>query len=105
VAIFALIVLFDIAAFFGGYLISLTSIHIPIGEFTSGIIQAFSTTDLVVLLIKSAVYGVLVPLICCYYGFKPTTSFQIPIFVSKAVVKTLLVIFIINAVLSVLFYL
>lgn len=105
VAIFSLIVLFDIAAFFGGYVISLTTIFIPIDQFTRGLMQAFSISDLVVTLIKSAVYGILMPLICCYYGFKPVTSFQIPIFVSKAVVRTLLAIFIINAVLSVLFYL
>ena len=105
ISIFTLIALFDIAAFFGGYLISLTSIYIPIGEFSRGIILALSTQDLLVMLIKSTVYGVLVPLICCYYGFKPTTFFHIPIFVSKAVVRTLLVIFLINAVLSALFYL
>ena len=105
VSIFTLIALFDMAAFFGGYLISLTSIYIPIGEFTRGILQALSGTDLLVMLIKSTVYGVLIPLICCYYGFKPTTFFHIPFFVSKAVVRTLLAIFLINAVLSVLFYL
>jgi len=67
--------------------------------------MAFSIDDLVVTAIKSIVYGLLIPLICCYYGFKPTSSFQIPIFVSKAVMTTLLVVFVINAVLSVLFYL
>ncbi|MBP8179337.1 MAG: ABC transporter permease, partial [Spirochaetes bacterium] len=49
-------------------------------------------------------YGILIPLICCYYGLKPRSSYEIPIYVSKAVIRTLLVIFIINAVISVLFY-
>ncbi|MGL4368544.1 MAG: ABC transporter permease, partial [Spirochaetota bacterium] len=90
IAIFSLIVLFDIAAFMGGYLIALTSIYIPLDQFVQGLLFAFSGADLVATVIKSIVYGLLIPLICCYYGFKPTSSFQIPIFVSKAVVTTLL---------------
>ncbi|NMB63860.1 MAG: ABC transporter permease, partial [Spirochaetes bacterium] len=88
----------------GGYLIALTSVYIPMGTFTQTLLDAFTFNDLLVTITKSIIYGVLIPLICCYYGLKPKSSFEIPIFVSKAVIRTLLIIFIINAVISVLFY-
>lgn len=104
VAIFSLIVIFDIMAFFGGYLISLTTVYIPIDIFMETLLDAFSIKDLVITILKSAVYGILIPLICCYYGFMPRSNFQIPIFVSRAVVRTLVILFVINAFISALFY-
>ncbi len=103
-AIFSLIVIFDITAFFGGYLISLTTIYIPASEFVQTLLDAFSFSDLIITILKSAIYGILIPLICCYYGFMPRSDFQIPIFVSRAVVRTLVILFVINAFISALFY-
>ncbi|HPJ14890.1 MAG TPA: ABC transporter permease, partial [Spirochaetota bacterium] len=74
-------------------------------QFLATIINAFSFEDLLITFLKSLMYGILIPLICCYYGFRPTSAFQIPIFVSRAVVRTLLSVFIINALISFLFYL
>jgi len=105
IAIFSLIVIFDIVAFTGGYVIALTSVFIPPGQFAEGLLFAFSVNDLVLTALKSTIYGLLIPMICCYYGLKPTSSFQIPIFVSKAVVRSILIVFIINAFLSAMFYL
>ncbi len=104
VAIFSLIIIFDIVAFFGGYLISLTTVYIPIDIFFGSLLDSFNFSDLIITILKSLIYGILIPLICCYYGFKPESDFQIPIYVSKAVVRTLLILFVINAVVSVLFY-
>lgn len=103
-SIFTLIIIFDVVAFFGGYMIALTTVYIPISTFTQTVLDAFTFDDLLVTITKSVIYGILIPLICCYYGLKPTSSFEIPIFVSKAVIRTLLVIFVINALISVLFY-
>jgi len=105
IAIFSLIVIFDIIAFVGGYVIALTTVFIPLGQFAEGIMLAFSIDDLILTVLKSTIYGLLIPLICCYYGLKPNSSFQIPIFVSKAVVRSILVVFMINALLSAIFYL
>jgi phospholipid/cholesterol/gamma-HCH transport system permease protein len=103
-AIFSLMIIFDMTAFFGGYILSLTTVFIPIDIFFASLIDSFSLADLMITVIKSVVYGILIPVICCYYGFKPETSYQIPIFVSKAVVRTLLILFVINALISALFY-
>lgn len=105
VSIFSLMIIFDIVAFFGGYIISLLTIFIPVDIFAQTILDAFSAVDLVSTLLKSLIYGTLIPLISCYYGFKPKSKFEVPIYVSRAVIRTLSIIFITNALISVVFYL
>ena len=103
-SILSLIVIFDATAFFGGYLISLSTVYIPPDQFMQSLLDAFSFKDLVSALLKSLIYGILIPLIACYYGFQPQSKFEVPIYVSRAVIRTLFSIFIINAVLSAVFY-
>lgn len=103
-SIFSLIIIFDIVAFFGGYMISQSVVYIPADIFVQNLLDSFTLTDLLATVIKSVIYGILIPLICCYYGFMPKSKFEIPIYVSHAVMRTLVIIFIINAVISAMFY-
>ncbi len=105
ISLFSLMILFDVVAFFGGYIISQMTVSIPIDVFFQTLLDAFSLNDLIATLLKSVSYGILIPIICCYYGLKPTSKFEVPIYVSKAVTRTLFTIFIINALISVFFYL
>jgi phospholipid/cholesterol/gamma-HCH transport system permease protein len=104
-SITSLIFIFDIVAFIGGYLISQTVVYIPLDVFAQTLIDSFTFKDIVAALIKSVLFGITVPLICCYYGLKPASKFEIPIYVSKAVIRTLFVAIIVNIVVSLLFYL
>ena len=104
-SILSLIIIFDLVAFVGGYLISRLTVFIPINIFFQALLDSFSMEDLIAMILKSVLFGILVPLICCYYGFRPKSKFEVPIFVSRAVIRTLFVVIIINAVVSVLFYL
>jgi len=101
----SLIFIFDIVAFIGGYIISQTVVYIPMDVFAQTLIDSFTFKDIIAALIKSVLFGITVPLICCYYGLKPTSKFEIPIYVSKAVIRTLFVAIIVNIVVSLLFYL
>ncbi|MCP4130639.1 MAG: ABC transporter permease [bacterium] len=106
ISLFSLMIFFDIVAFFGGYLISqVMTIHIPIDEFARTLMESFSIEDLAATVLKSLIYGIFIPLVCCYYGFMPKSKFEIPIYVSRAVIRTLAFIFVINALISVWFYL
>jgi len=96
---------FDVIAIMGGYLISLMFTSFPFVTFVDHLARSVTMTDLMATLIKSIASGIVIPLTCTYYGFKPETLFQIPIFVSKAVIRSLFVVFLLNAFLSVLFYL
>jgi len=103
-SIFSLIIFFDFVAFMGGYVISLTSIYIPLDTFFTNLTMSFSFKDLVATILKSLMFGVLIPLISCYYGMMPRSKFEIPIFVSRAVSRTLLSVVILNVLVSALFY-
>ncbi len=105
ISILSLIIIFDIVAFIGGYIISQTVVFIPMDVFSQAIMDSFTMKDIIAALIKSIIFGVTIPLICCYYGLKPTSKFEIPIYVSKAVIRTLFVSIIVNIVVSLLFYL
>lgn len=96
---------FDVIAIMGGYLISTMFITLPFVTFVDNLAHSLTMSDLMSTFIKSVVSGIVIPLTCTYYGFKPETLFQIPIYVSKAVIRSLFIVFILNAFLSVLFYL
>ncbi len=104
-SILSLIIIFDIVAFIGGYIISQTVVYIPMDTFAQSLIDAFTFKDIATAMIKSVVFGITIPLICCYYGFKPNSKFEIPIYVSKAVIRTLFVTIIVNIAVSTIFYL
>ncbi len=105
ISIASLIIIFIVVAFFGGYIISLTVIFIPIDVFVQSIIDAFTYSDIASALIKSIIFGTTIPLISCYYGFMPQSKFEIPIYVSRAVTRTLFVSIIVNVMVSIIFYL
>lgn len=105
ISIFSLMIIFDIVAFVGGYIISLSAVYIPVDEFIRTILDAFNFSDLFASILKSVIYGTLIPLLACYYGFQPKSKFEVPIFVSRAVIRTLSIIFVINVVISAFFYL
>jgi len=101
----SLIIIFNMVAFIGGYIISSFIHYIPLGAFVMALIDSLTLKDLASMLIKSLIFGITIPTICCYYGIKPKSPFEVPIFVSKAVSYTLLSIIVINAAISLLFYL
>lgn len=106
IATVLLIGYFDMVAFIGGYAISsLVGTAMPFSVFIETVVTSLSLADAVATLIKAVVYGIMIPLTCSFYGLKPATLFQIPIFVSKAVIRSLFYVFILNAFISVLFYL
>jgi phospholipid/cholesterol/gamma-HCH transport system permease protein len=105
ISIASLIIIFIVVAFFGGYIISLTVIFIPIDVFVQSIIDAFTYSDIGSAILKSIIFGTTIPLISCYYGFMPQSKFEIPIYVSRAVTRTLFVSIIVNVLVSIIFYL
>lgn len=105
ISVTLLIIYFDVIAIVGGYLISLLVTSFPFSTFVDHLARSLTMTDLASTFIKSVLSGIVIPLTCTYYGFKPNSLFQIPIYVSKAVIRSLFIVFLLNAFLSVLFYL
>lgn len=105
VATMLLIVYFDFIAFIGGYLISQMLTSIPFNVFLETVIRSLSLADIFATILKGMFYGFFITTVCSFYGLKAETLFQIPIFVSRAVVRSLFIVFMLNGFLSAIFYL
>jgi len=107
IAVAVLIIYFDFIAFFGGYLISRLVLEntMPFQIFMDSVLKSIGISDILSTGLKSLVYGLVIPLTCSYYGFKPNTLYEIPIFVSRAVIRSLFSVFLLNGIISVIFYL
>lgn len=105
VAVNLLVIYFDFVAFLGGYAIANTVASFPFDTFLENLVRSLSLADFFSSLSKATLLGISIPLLCSFFGLKPETLFEIPIFVSKAVVRSLITVFLVNALLSVVFYL
>jgi len=105
ISLLLLIIYFDVIAIMGGYIISMSITSFPFSIFLETIARSITIADLLSTALKALVSGMIIPLTCTYFGFKPESLFQIPIFVSKAVIRSLFAVFVLNALVSVLFYL
>ncbi len=103
-SICGLIIIFDIVAFIGGYLLSLSVVYISVDQFAQTLLDAFTFKDIGAAFLKGILFGITIPIISCYYGFKPVSKFEIPIYVSRAVIRTLFITIILNIMVSILFY-
>lgn len=107
IAVSILIVYFDFIAFIGGFVIARLVLEnpIPFSVFIDGIIHAMGVADILSTMLKSLVYGFVIPVTCAYYGWKANALFEIPIYTSKAVIRSLFAVFILNGITSAVFYL
>ncbi|MDH5721122.1 MAG: ABC transporter permease [Spirochaetia bacterium] len=105
VAVSLLIVYFDFIAFLGGYLIAAMVSSFPFSTLLEHLLKSMTLLDVFSSFVKAFIYGLTIPLVCSYYGLKPNTLFEIPIYVSKAVVTSLFSVFLLNGFISVIFYL
>lgn len=102
---FILVIFFDFIAILGGFAISTFSTNLPFAVFLESVIKSVEFSDVMATSIKATLSGLLIPLICCYNGMRASAVYEIPMYVSKAVVQTLGAIFFVNGFLSLLFYL
>lgn len=104
-ATFILVIYFDFIAIIGGYAISTFTVNFPFTTFLESVIKGLEFADLAASILKSLLCGLVIPLICCFHGLRAKADYEIPVYVSKAVVQTLGAVFFINGFLSLLIYL
>lgn len=106
IATFCLTIYFDLIALLGGFVVASFQMPISLGHFTTIIMNAISTKDIVVSVMKSLLFGVLIALTCCFNGLSAGhATTDVPIVTSRAVIESFIIIFIASGVISLLFYL
>lgn len=101
VAVMLLTTYFVLTSFIGGFLIVSLGRHIPYDQFIQGIVASLGIREIVVLMAKSASFGLVIPLICYNAGMSVGTSAtEIPQAATRAVISSLFAVFLLDGLIT-----
>ena len=104
-ALFALMVFFDAAALGGGFLVARLKYGIAWGFFMESVRQSLSNLDFMATLLKVILFSGVITFHACHFGLRVQRSqTEIPQAVTRAVVSTLVAVFLIDGLAAALFY-
>jgi phospholipid/cholesterol/gamma-HCH transport system permease protein len=106
IALFALVVFFDVGAVVGVFAVAALKITLPFSIFIRYVLGALSPEDLYVSAAKGVLFGLAIAILCSYHGLiaraAPT---EVPRAVTRAVVRSIGVIFVMSSIVSLIVYL
>lgn len=106
IAIICLTVYFDLLAILGGFIISSIQLTTPFYLYLHRIFLALQVSDIVLTLIKSAMFGFVIAILSSYHGLKVKQYIlEVPQATTKAVISSLVVCFFFSSALTMIFYL
>jgi phospholipid/cholesterol/gamma-HCH transport system permease protein len=96
-----LTIYFVMASFVTSFVVASVGWHISFEQFNQGILSALGVKDLVLLFAKSTLFGLCISATCCSYGLSVGRSLtEIPQAATRAVMTSLIVIFILDGLLT-----
>ncbi|MBI5492206.1 MAG: ABC transporter permease [Deltaproteobacteria bacterium] len=105
VSVFVLTFYFEAVSILGGYLLAGFGKNIAFGAYISNVLGAMGFVDAGVSLLKSALFGFIIGTVCSYHGLLVEKSItQIPQETTKAVIGSLRLVFVTDAVITFLFF-
>ena len=104
-ALVGLFIVFDLISIFGGYAVVWLLTYVPMGNFLYQIAKAITLADIAVGLIKAIMFGVIITVTCLYRGFEMKRQItEVPVATSRSAVECFLYCLVVNAFISVVFY-
>jgi phospholipid/cholesterol/gamma-HCH transport system permease protein len=105
-ALLGLFIVFDLVSIMGGYAVVWLITYIPMGGYLHQIAKAITISDITVGIIKAVLFGMTITVTCLYRGFEMKRQItEVPVATSRSAVECFLYCLIINAFISVIFYL
>ncbi len=105
ISMMALTIYFNFFGLFGSYLVSQLVKPVPVLEYFSALLRALQLRDLVSMLVKSVVFGVIVSVVATFQGFKVSSSVtEIPRAAIKAVGQGFVLCFLADALITLVSY-
>jgi len=102
VALTCLTVYFDLVAVIGGFLVAKVSLTIPFLTYATEIEQALSISDVAITIIKSALFGLALAVICCHHGLAVVGSpTEVPQQNARAMLNTVAACLVLDIIVSV----
>ena len=104
-ALLGLFVVFDLVSILGGYAIVWLLTYIPMGSFLYQIAKAVTLSDIAVGILKAVMFGVTITVTCLYRGFEMKRQItEVPVATSRSAVECFFYCLVINAFISLVFY-
>lgn len=101
VSVVILTVYFVLTSCIASFLIASGVWHIPYQQFVQGIMLSLGVTEVAVLLVKSAAFGLFISAICCWYGLSVGRSAtEIPQAATRAVMSSLFAVFFLDGLIT-----
>jgi len=105
ISLFTLLVVFDVVALFGGYAVASSRLPLSLPLYLHALEDAIGPAELAGTLLKSLAFGSVIPLLCAHAGLRLQMSpTEIPQAVTRAAVASMVAIFLLSTVISVLCY-
>lgn len=105
-ALLGLFIVFDLASIFGGYALVWLVQYTPSSNFLQQIAKAITFSDIAVGIFKAIMFGVTITVTCLYRGFEMKRQItEVPVATSRSAVECFLYCLVINAFISITFYL
>lgn len=105
ISMVALTVYFNALALFGGFFVGSSKLGLNFSSYVRHIISALEFRDIYISLFKSLIFGLLVAVLCTYYGMKAgRASTEIPQVVARGVIQSVLLTIALNFVVSAAVY-
>ncbi|MBL0226717.1 MAG: ABC transporter permease [Geobacteraceae bacterium] len=100
-SVVVLTVYFVICACVAGFVVASIGWHVPYDEFANGILSALGVKEAVALFGKSLIFGLVISATCCCFGMNVGRSVtEIPQAATKAVMNSLILVFVIDGVIT-----
>lgn len=105
-AICSLFIVFDLCAILGGYLIIWMFTYLPVADFLNQVSKAVTGADIWVGIVKGVLFGVVISATSIHHGLKTHRRItDIPPATSRAAVESFFYCLVLNALVSIMFYL
>jgi phospholipid/cholesterol/gamma-HCH transport system permease protein len=105
IAMVALTVYFNVFGLVGSYLVSQLVTPTPVGEYFRGLLAALQGRDVAATLVKGLVFGIIVAVVATYHGFRVKVAVtEIPRAAIKAVGQGFVLVFLADAVITLITY-
>ncbi len=105
ISIFILTLYFEAVTILGGYLLAGFGERLAFDEYISSILNAMGFLEIGVSLLKSILFGLMIGAVCCYHGLMVGKSItEIPQKTTKAVMGSFFMVFVVDAIVTVIFF-
>lgn len=101
IAVFGLTFYFEVVSILGGYILAGFGKSIAFSVYIASILSASGVADVAATVLKSMIFGLIIGAVCCYHGLRVGKSItQIPQETTKAVIRSLFLIFIADGIVT-----